>query len=135
MMNMLSPSHLKRSPWVHFLGGPVIWGIHFIVSYVWVEFACRANLPMLDSTILGLTVLSWIVLIFTFVAVLASLYVGWVSYRAWHRIQKSHGTDELEAWGVESRRFMAFTGMFLSALFSLVILLTGLPALVLGPCV
>ncbi len=135
MMNVLSPSHLKRSPWVHFLGGPVIWGIHFIVSYVWVEFACRANLLVLDSTILGLTVLSWIVLIFTFVAVLASLYVGWVSYRAWHRIQKSHGTDELEAWGVESRRFMAFTGMFLSALFSLVILLTGLPALVLGPCV
>ena len=135
MMNVLSPSHLKRSPWFHFLGGPVIWGIHFMGSYVWVEFACRANLLVLNSTVLGLTVLSWIVLILTFVAVLASLYVGWSSYRAWHRILESHGTDELESWGVESRRFMAFTGMFLSALFSLVILLTGLPALVLGPCV
>ena len=61
MMNVLSLPHLKRSPWVHFLGGPVIWGIHFMVSYAWVEFACRANLLVLDSTILGLTVLSWIV--------------------------------------------------------------------------
>jgi hypothetical protein len=135
MMNVLSLSHLKRSPWVHFLGGPVIWGIHFMVSYVWVEFACRANLLVLDSTILGLTVLSWIMLLLTVVAVLAALYVGWASYSAWRRIRESRKMDELEAWGVESRRFMAFAGMFLSALFSLVILLTGLPALVLGPCV
>jgi len=135
MMNMLSPSHLKRSPWVHFLGGPVIWGIHFIVSYVWVEFACRAQLLVLDSTVLGLTVLSWIVLALTLIAVLAALYVGWASYGAWRRIRECQKPDELEAWGVESRRFMAFTGMFLSALFSLVILLTGLPVLLLKPCV
>ena len=135
MMNILSLSHLKRSPWLHFLGGPVIWGIHFMVSYVWVEFACRANLLVLNSTILELTVLSWIVLALTLIAVLAALYVGWSSYGAWRQIQESQETNELEAWGVESRRFMAFSGMFLSALFSLVILFTGLPALVLGPCV
>jgi|SRR5687767_4272452 len=135
MMNILSLSHLKRSPWLHFLGGPVIWGIHFMVSYVWVEFACRANLLVLNSTILELTVLSWIVLALTLIAVLAALSVGWSSYGAWRRIQESQETNELEAWGVESRRFMAFSGMFLSALFSLVILFTGLPALVLGPCV
>ena len=135
MMNVLSLSRLKRSPWVHFLGGPVIWGIHFLVSYVWVEFACRANLLVLDSTILGITVLSWIVLALTFIAVLAALYVGWASYGAWRRIRESQETDELESWGVEARRFMAFTGVFFSALFALVILLTGLPALVLGPCI
>ena len=135
MMNILSLSHLKRSPWLHFLGGPVIWGIHFMVTYVWVEFACRANLLVLNSTILELTVLSWIVLALTLIAVLAALYVGWSSYGAWRRIQESQETNELEAWGVESRWFMAFSGMFLSALFSLVILFTGLPALVLGPCV
>ena len=135
MMNILSLSHLKRSPWLHFLGGPVIWGIHFMVSYVWVEFACRANLLVLNSTILELTVLSWIVLALTLIAVLAALYVGWSSYGAWRQIQESQETNELEAWGVESRRFMAFSGMFLSALFSIVILFTGLHALVLGPCV
>jgi hypothetical protein len=134
MMNVLSLSHLKRSPWAHFLGGPVIWSIHFLLSYIWVEFACRARLLVLDSTILGLTVLSLSVLALTLIAVLAALYVGWSAYRVWQRIRESQETNELEAWGVESRRFMAFSGMFLSALFSLVILLTGLPALVLGPC-
>lgn len=129
-----SLSHLSRSPWFHFLGGPILWSAHFLVSYGWVEFACRARLLVLDSTILGFTILSWSVLMLTLVAVLATLYVGWASYRSWQRLRESQETNELEAWGVESRRFMAFSGIALSALFSLTILLTGLPALVLGPC-
>ena len=130
----ISLSHLNRSPWFHFLGGPVLWSVHFLVSYSWVEFACRVRLIVLDSTILGLSVLSWSVLVLTFVAVLATLYVGWSAYRSWQRLRKSQEPNELEAWGVESRRFMAFGGIVLSTLFGLVILLTGLPALVLGPC-
>lgn len=127
-------SHLNRSPWFHLLGGPILWSAHFLISYAWIEFACRVRLLMLDSMILGLTVLSWSVLIFTLLAMLATLYVGWSAYRSWLRIRDSKKMDELESWGVESRRFMAFSGILLSALFSLVILLTGLPALVLGPC-
>ena len=127
-------SHLNRSPWFHLLGGPILWSAHFLVSYAWVEFACRVSLLVLDSTILGLTVLSWSVLILTILAVLATVYVGWSAYRSWLRIRESKETDELASWGVESRRFMALSGILLSALFSLVILLSGLPVLVLGPC-
>ena len=134
MAKSLSLSHLNQSPWFHLLGAPVLWGVHFLVSYAWVEFACRMRLLVLDSTILGLTVLSWSVLILTLIAVLASLYVGWSAYRSWRRILESKKTNEVESWGVESKRFMALSGILLSALFSLVILLTGLPALVLGPC-
>jgi hypothetical protein len=134
MTTSVSLSHLSRSPWFHFLGGPVLWSVHFLVSYGWVEFACRVRLLVLHSTILGLTVLSWSVLVLTFVAVLATLYVGWSAYRNWQRLRESQETNELEAWGVESRRFMALSGIGLSALFALVILLSGLPALVLGPC-
>jgi hypothetical protein len=129
-----SLSHLKHSPWFHLLGGPILWSAHFLISYAWIEFACRVRLLILHSTILGLTVLSWSVLLFTLLAVLATLYVGWSAYRSWRQISELKETNELESWGVESRRFMAISGILLSMLFSLVILLSGLPALVLGPC-
>jgi hypothetical protein len=134
MASSLSHSHLNRSPWFHLLGGPIFWSAHFLVSYAWVEFACRARLVVLDSTILGLTVLSWSFLILTFIAVLATLYVGWAAYLSWRQMRDSQETNELDTWVVESRRFMALSGILLSVLFSLVILLSGLPALVLGPC-
>ncbi len=133
-MANISLSHLRRSPWAHMLGGPVIWGIHFLVSYVWVEFGCGARLIVLDSTIFGLTILSLGVLVLTLAAIIAALYVGWSAYKSWRRTSASPETNELDAWGIESRRFMAFSGIFLSGLFFLVILLTGLPALVLRPC-
>ena len=111
-----------------------MWSAHFLITYGWVEFACRTRLLALDSTVLGLTVLSWSVLALTLVVALAALYVGWASYQNWQRIRKEQQEDDLESWGLESRKFMAFSGMFLSMLFALVILLSGLPALVLGPC-
>ena len=134
MATSLSLSRLNRSPWFHLLGGPILWSAHFLISYAWVEFACRVKPLVLVSTILGFSVLSWIVLIFTLLAVLAALYVGWAAYRSWLRIRKSDERNELESWGVESRRFMAFGGILLSTLFALVILLTGLPVLALRPC-
>jgi hypothetical protein len=134
MANAKPLSRLNRSPWFHLLGGPILWSAHFLVSYAWVEFACRVSLLALDSTLLGLTVLSWSVLIFTFLAVLATLYVGWSAYRSWRGLRGQQETNEIDSWGLESRRFMALSGILLSVLFSIVILLTGLPALVLRPC-
>ena len=134
MVNSISLSHLNRSPWFHILGGPVLWSAHFLASYAWVEFACRVRLLVFHSTILGLTVLSWSFLILTFIAVLATLYIGWSAYRSWRQLKGTQQTNELDSWRVESRRFMAMSGILLSALFSLVILFSGLPALVLAPC-
>lgn len=134
MTHRTSHFPLNRSPWFHLLGAPILWSAHFLVSYAWVEFACRVRLLVLDSTILGLTVLSWSVMIFTLIAVLATLYVGWSAIRSWGLLKHTQQTNELDSWRIESRRFMAFSGILLSALFSLVILLSGLPALVLGPC-
>jgi len=134
MMGTNSFSRLSRSPWFHLLGSPIVWSAHFLGGYGWVEFACRAGLLVLDSTILGLTVISWVVLFFTLAAFLASLYVGWAAYDGWRRSGQADKTSDVSAWGVEARQFMAFSGMAFSALFSLVILLSGLPVLVLGPC-
>ena len=134
MATSTSLPHLNHSPWFHLLGGPILWSAHFLVSYAWVEFACRVRLLVLDSTFFGFTVLSWSVLLLTLIALLATLYVGWSAYQSWLQIRNLKETNELESWGAESRRFMAWSGILLSALFAFVILLTGLPALVLGPC-
>ena len=134
MAASISLSHLSRSPWFHFLGGAILWSAHFLVTYGWVELACQTNLLALHSIIFGLTVLSWTVFGFALVAALTALYVGWSSYQSWKRIKKEQQGDELTAWGLESRKFMAFSGIFLSTLFALTILLSGLTALVLGPC-
>ena len=105
-----------------------------MVSYAWVEFACRVSPLVLNSTFLGLTVLSWSVLLLTVLAMLATLYVGWSAYRGLRGLRDRQETNEIDSWAIESRRFMALSGMLLSVLFSLVILLSGLPALVLRPC-
>jgi hypothetical protein len=131
---MLHTTPSTRSPWFHLLGSPIIWGAHFLVSYLWVEAACQAHLLVLDSTILGLTVLSYIVLALTIAAVAATLYVGRSAYHQWQRLRQIPTLNEASHWAVEGEQFMAFSGVLLSGLFTLTILLTGLPALVLRPC-
>lgn len=128
-------SRLDYSPWFHLLGGPILWSAHFLASYLLVEFTCGAKLRVSGPSVLGLPVLSWSVLALTLVAVLAALYVGWAAYRSWRRLEGSQETDEPGVWRLESRRFLALVGMAFSALFSLTILLGGLPVLVLGPCI
>lgn len=130
MNSFSSFSRLDRSPWFHLLGGAILWSAHFLASYGLVEFACRVKPP-----VLGPDVIAWSVLALTLVGALAAAYVGWAAYQTWRRLQESQETDEPGIWRLESRRFMALSGIALSALFSFVILLGGLPALVLGPCV
>lgn len=130
MNSSLPFSDLNRSPWFHLLGGAILWSAHFLAIYGLVEFACRVKPP-----VFGPDVISWSILVLTLVATLAAAYVGWAAYQTWRHLQESQETDEPGIWRLESRRFMALSGIALSALFSLVILLGGLPALVLGPCV
>jgi hypothetical protein len=127
-------SRLARSPWFHLLGGPVLWLVHLLISYVWIEFACRTNLFVLESTLLGLNILSWSVLVFTLIVTFAALYGGWSAYGNWQRLMKQHQKNESTSWEIEARRFMSLGGIALSVLFSLTILLSGLPALALNPC-
>jgi hypothetical protein len=127
-------SSVTRSPWFHMFGGPILWIVHFLISYAWVEFACIMKPRVLDSNVLGLTVLSWSILIFTLIVTLAVCYVGWSAHVNWQRLKRSRPKDEMASWEIEARHFMAFSGIALSVLFSLVILLSGLPALVLETC-
>jgi hypothetical protein len=108
--------------------------LHFLIGYVWVEFACRMNFPALDSIFWGLSILSWSFLILTIIVTLAVFYIGWLAFRNWQTLKKKHRKVESTFWEIETREFMSLGGVVLSVLFSLTILVSGLPVLALDPC-
>jgi hypothetical protein len=122
----------RRSLWVGFLAGPVIWSVYFMVGYALAEFACR--LGLLRFNLFGLTALSAIIIGLTLISLAATLYGGYVAYRRWQELRRE-GQDQLDQGRAErSGPFLAFAGVLLSGLFALLILLTGIPALILSPC-
>ena len=110
----------KRHLWLGLLGGPLVWATYFTIGYFFVEASCRTAT---GSTIIGLPGPAVIVVALTIVSLLLVLVAGRLAYQQWR-----------QAAGPESGRFMAEAGLFTSGLFAFVILITGIPALVLAPC-
>lgn len=129
----VSRDRLTRIGWVVFLGGPVIWFLHFMVVYLVAEAGCTGGGPGLRA--FNPPVPAAVTLVATAVAA-----VGCLAFAAWARrrwIAARHGTaaddpgvlsgdhEEYERGGS-----LAFAGLLL-ALFSFVsVLFVGLPALV-----
>lgn len=115
------------SLWYGLVGGPIVYSLHFLAVYLLAEAACKADL--LRYRIWGLEAISFWVVVLTVVAAAITGYGAFLAYRNWRR------TRENEAQGLPSYpSFMAFTGLWLSGLFTVTILLTGLPALFLVLC-
>lgn len=115
------------SLWYGLLGGPVIYSLHFLAVYWIAEAACQANL--LRYRVLGLEAISFWVLLLTVVAAALTAYGALLAYHNGRR------TRDNEAQNLPSYPpFMAFVGLWLSAGFTMVILLTGLPAFFLVLC-
>jgi len=115
------------SLWFGLLAGPIIYSLHFLTVYWIAEAACQANL--LRYRVLGLEAISFWVLLLTVVAAALTGYGALLAYRDWRRMRDN------EAQNLPSYPpFMAFVGLWLSASFTVVILLTGLPALFLVLC-
>lgn len=112
-----------------FLGSPIIWGLHFMAVYGLGEVACKAGL--LRFRVLWLSGPSVIVIVLTLIAFAAALYVGFLAYRRWQQVE-----DDDERWRGEAEgEFMALVGLLFSGLFAATILVSGIPALFLRPCI
>lgn len=125
-----------HSLWFGVLAGPIVWSLYFLAGYGLSEVACR--LRLLESPMMGLTALSLLILLLTLVALIVTLSAGFVAYRNWRHVNRA-GLSSSSAAGShrldrDSGQFMALAGLMLSALFSFLILVTGLPVLVLHPC-
>lgn len=113
--------------WYGVLGGPIIYSLHFLAVYWVAEAACQAN--VLRYRVLGLEAISFWVVALTLVAAALTAYGALLAYRHWQQPQ-----DKQDQTASSSPSFMAFIGLWLSAGFTVVILLTGLPALFLVLC-
>jgi hypothetical protein len=121
-----------RSLWFGLLAGPITWSVYFMAGYSLIEFTCK--LGLLEFRILGLAALSAIVVGLTLIALLVTLYAGFLAYRNWQQVQEDEPDRAQQSRPEENSRFMALAGMLLSGLFSLLILLTGIPTFFLPPC-
>jgi hypothetical protein len=125
----------SRVFWAQLLAGPVLWSIHFLVSYLLVEAICTAGW---NFNILGFPGLSVLVLVFTALALIVTVSFAFKSYRLWRGVTQDRSLRdqfrETSSWSEGPLEFGYLSGLLLSALFGLTILAVGVPALFLHPC-
>lgn len=127
-----APSTSHRGLLFGLLAAPVAWAALHMFDYLWIETACRTGL--LTSVWAGISGVSWVVVGATLVALAFTLWAGLLSYGRWRRLREPADADQLEP--IEARsHFLAASGLMVSVLFAVLIVLTGLPVLFLSPCV
>jgi len=138
MTQVLSPrqKNVSWGLWMRLLAGPIIWAAHSILGYLLVEAFCQTGLQF---NILGIRGLSFILVTITLMAVIGSSYLSLQSYREWRLMNPGKGFRErlkqTKLWSDETVEFIYFTGFMLSVLFTVNIIMVGLPILFLRTCV
>ncbi len=127
---MASVDTQSRTPgalavWIGVWTGPVAWTIHLVVCYLLVPFACATGY-------------TWVFHLTTATTGAATLLAGVLAYRAWQRSQVGMETDASDWTGIDRlvrrRGFMGLIGVFLSAIFFLLIIMEAAGTFVLSPC-
>ena len=116
--------------WFGLAAGPLVWALYHMLVYAVVSLACKWN--MFQWQVLGLSGARFILIALTLVSVGVVAYAGWLSWRGWQRL-RGETTREGDPPGGRFS-FMAFLGLLLSGLFTVTIVVTGVPALVLDLC-
>ena len=124
-MNEAATSDHIVSPWLLWFGlfgGLTAWILHLAIGFVIV----------LDGCALGMSYLRLTIGIVTAVLALIALAAALVAYRTWGRVDEAGDGDVGDRRG--RIRFMAVTGVWLSGLALLIIVLLGIPVALLNPC-
>lgn len=105
--------------WFGVLTGPIAWTAHLVISFLLVPYSC-----FIGSVI-------WLH-VTTVITAAPTVAAGIVSYWAW---KKAGVGEETDVGGTVGRSvFMAISGMYLSALFLLIILAEGMGPFFINPC-
>ena len=97
----------------------MIWLIFLQANYMLAPSACLSQSKTMLAIVTG-------------VAFFGALVPAFAAWRAWHQAGATAHTEDGDAVG--RSRFMALSGIGLSALFALVVLASALPILFLGAC-
>lgn len=118
--------------WFGFLGGAASWLLHLVIAYGISEIACHSD--RLAFSIAGLPAGEFLGYGATLLAALTALTATYVAFA----LRPEGVVDQVEQPGsieAEGRsRFMAYTGIVMSGLFTLAILAGGLGFFFLNPC-
>ena len=107
------------SQWIGILGGPLVWLVFLQLNYMLAPSACLSQ----NKTMLGMV---------TVIALFGTLGSAFAAWRGW---QQTGATGHTEEGGAIGRsRFMALSGIGLSALFAFVVLASAIPIMFLGAC-
>jgi hypothetical protein len=109
------------------LAGPLVWFVHFVFVWAVAEMGCIANYT--NMPILTPSAIRTIVVVATVVALAAvalGLFTGW----RWRGAVREGGVSMAES----RAKFLIQVGLSLSALFFVSIVVTALPAFVIGVC-
>ncbi|RIK35952.1 MAG: hypothetical protein DCC55_28775 [Chloroflexi bacterium] len=120
-----------RQLWFSLGTGAVLWSVHLVASYAIVGLACERGL-LLHVVWQGMSVVRWVLLIFTLVAAALVLYATVLAYANWRHLSPAEETNGDQPAG--RFRFMALTGALLNVLFLVSILLSIGPTLFLPLC-
>jgi hypothetical protein len=123
-----SPNIGILSEWFGVSAGPVLWSVRLAASYIMVAIGCQAG--FVQPQIIGLSGIEIPVALMSIAAVIITLLAAGISWGNWHRLKDSNGRN-----GPRDRSwFMAVSGMALSVLFAVVMLVETAPIFFLAPC-
>jgi len=105
--------------WLVMLGGPLVWLIYMEVGYALTPLACAGQ----NKTAISMTLIA---------ALAITLAIALLAWRSWRLA--ADGVPDRETRALDRSRFMALSGLGLSALSLLAVLASAIPIYLLGAC-
>lgn len=113
------------------LAAPIAaWVVEGMASFAFSDYACEQGKPLPPSFSRTTVVTALIVLAAVMLAVAVS--AGVVAWRTWRSLSKAPRVSEAEGRG--RGEFMSLAGIFISVIFSIAIVWSGLAPMIVGPC-
>lgn len=122
--------------WFGLFGAPAAWSAQTVVNYVAASHTCYPNLYPLATPTIGHTGLTAVVVAVSILALIVALAAGVVSLASWRETRDETGGQS--HWALDTgegrTRFMAMSGILLSVMFLITIIVHGAAAALTTPC-
>ncbi|OGB26109.1 MAG: hypothetical protein A3I66_13595 [Burkholderiales bacterium RIFCSPLOWO2_02_FULL_57_36] len=117
---------LNRNSLLSLVSAPIIWAVHFLLSYVIVSLVCSSGGT--GAWVAGITASEASIGALTLIAVALLVYIGIVNYEKWRHARRSALT------GDDMSRFFALCSVLLCGLSAIAVIWIAFPAFILSPC-
>lgn len=123
----------SKTLWYGLFASPVIWSAHMLIGYFVSEAACMTS--MLGFRIGGVSALLVFLVAITVLAMGGIIWNGLWSYRSWRHYAAENPEEPYPLQAFDRDEFLALSGLLLSAIFFLILLINLYPFFILRPCV